>query len=59
MMEITNNNGANYTMAGTTVEREVKLAVGPDFALPDLTAVLDHVTASRLPDGSPRCGTER
>jgi inorganic triphosphatase YgiF len=49
MMEIANNSGANYEMAGTTVEREVKLDVGLDFALPDLTAVVDHVTASELP----------
>jgi CHAD domain-containing protein len=48
-METTNNNGANYEMVGTTVERELKLDVSLDFALPDLTAVVDHVTASELP----------
>jgi CHAD domain-containing protein len=36
-------------MATKTAEREVKFDVGPEFALPDLTGVVDDVTQSELP----------
>ena len=36
-------------MAAGAIEREVKFAVGPGFALPDLTGVVDDVRQTELP----------